>query len=188
MSQCSKRIFREIQKINNDPNRNFNIFLNDNFCNEEDNENYITLKVIINVIDNCPYKRGKFLFEFHFPKDYPFKSPIIKLINKIYHPNFKGSGDYIFHKHCHIVYDEIEPCIFENLFAIWSPINGIMQILSLIYSTLINPSIEPNNIINEDCANLMKDDIDEYAKIAKEWTEKYANEIFTNNINANGLK
>ena len=52
-----------------------------------------------------------------------------------------------------------------------------MKILNLIYSTLINPSIEPNNIINEDCANLMKDNKNEYERIAKEWTEKYSKDI-----------
>ena len=45
---------------------------------------------IIKIIDECPYKGGKFLFSFQFRKnDTYFQPPKIKLINKIYHPNFK---------------------------------------------------------------------------------------------------
>ena len=183
LPKCLRRIFTEINKFNNAPNKNYHIFLNENYYNEKDKENCINLKAIITITDNCPYKGGKFLFEFHFPENYPFKSPTINLINKIYHPNFEGSGASIFHKHSYNGYNEIVPCIFKDLFETWTPFCWTMEILNLIYSILINPSIEPDNIVNKDCAYLMKNDKSEYEKIAKEWTEKYAKEIFINNSN-----
>ena len=93
------------------------------------------------------------------------------MINRIYHPNFKGFGFGIIIRYC--LWDPI-PCILKKLFTDWTPEIKITEILDLIYSLLINPSIDPDDVVNEDCAELFKNDKDEYEKIAKEWTEKYA--------------
>ena len=138
-----------------------------NFDEEDIINCYGIIKAIIAVTDSCPYKGGKFLFEFHFHKDYPFLPPSINMITKIYHPNFKGSGELIIH-------NDKPRLLFDEISKYWTPIVWTLKILDIIHSALINPSIEPDNIINEECAHLISNDKNEYEKIAKEWTEKYA--------------
>ena len=131
---------------------------------------------IIKIIDECPYKGGKFLFSFQYLEK--TKPPEIKLSNKIYHPNFKGEENCIF-------YD----CNKGNYFAPQKPhyhprklislkenfliYNKIYESLNLIYSLIINPSLEDGDIINKECAEQMKNNKNEYEKIAKKWTQKY---------------
>ena len=61
----------------------------------------------------------------------------------------------------------------EDLFLI----NNINSSLNLIYSLIINPSLEGGDIINEKCAEEMKNNKNKYEKNAKEWTKKYAKVI-----------
>ena len=164
-----KRLFREIKQFYDNPNKKYNILLNGEY-GEEDME-YGDFNARIKVTDNCPYKGGKFEFEFKYPLDFPLKPPKINLINRIYHPNFKGFGSGIIIRYC--FWDPI-PCILKKLFTDWTPEIEITEILDLIYSLLINPSIDPDDVVNEDCSELFKNDKNEYEKIAKEWTEKYA--------------
>lgn len=107
---------------------------------------------IIKIIDECPYKGGKFLFSFHFPKETRkiknsiFTPPKIELINKIYHPNFKGEQNCILYdcnegnplapKKPHYHPRKLKE-LKEDLFLI----NNINSSLNLIYSLIINPSL-----------------------------------------------
>ena len=51
--------------------------------------------------------------------------------------------------------------------------NDINESLNLIYSLIIDPSLEEGDIINKECAELMKENKNEYEKIAEEWTQEY---------------
>lgn len=133
----------------------------------------------IKIIDECPYKGGNFLFSFHFPfhKDIFHKPVQIKLIDKIYHPNFKGDGNDIFYdcnekniwnknKHYH-------PLIINKIMKPFIFIYDIHEILEIIYSLIINPSLEEWDIMNKECAEQMKKDRNLYIEKAKYWTEEY---------------
>ena len=165
-----KRLFREIKEFYDNHDKKYNILLD---CEYEIGDNhYGDFHATMTVIDNCPYKRGIFEFAFEYPDDYPFKPPKIKLINKIYHPNFNGSGGgIIITSNGRFNY---YPWILNELSTEWTSSLEIHEILDLIYSLLIKPSIEPDDIVNEDCARLFENDKNKYEKIAKEWTEKYA--------------
>lgn len=166
-----KRLFKLIKKFYDNNDKKYNILLKDEY-DIKDNE-YGDFLATINVIDDCPYKGGRFEFEFNFSHDFPFKPPKINLNNKIYHPNFRDSGGSIIIYFCPygpVLY----PCILNKLTSKWTPDIEIPEILDLIYSLLINPSIDPDDIVNEDCAQLFKNDKNKYEKIAKEWTEKYS--------------
>ena len=167
-------VIRQIKNFIDNPNEKFTLI-----CDEysENDSGCIQLwNFIIKIIDECPYKGGKFLFSFNYPKD-PFKPPQIKLINKIYHPNFNGDGNDIFYdcnennqwvrrKHYH----PVKINIIMNDFIIF---RNISETLEIIYSLIINPSLDEVDIVNKECAERMKNDRDFYNKKAKEWTEEY---------------
>ena len=132
---------------------------------------------IIKIIDECPYKGGKFLFAFQFPiNNINSRPPKIILSNKIYHPNFKGEDNCILydcnernaskmpHYHPRKLKDLMNLYIFNNI---------INLSLDLIYSLIINPSLEEGDIINRECAEQMKKYKSDYEAIAKEWTNEY---------------
>ena len=166
---CFKRLFKEIKEFNDNPNRNYTLISYDEDSDEYSNETYLNWKFIITITDECPYKGGKFLFLFNFNKDHPFKPPKIKLINKIYHPNFKGMENNIIHPCGGHQYPKKLDILGNN----WTPNIFINQILDSIYSLIINPSLDGEDIVNFECLKQMEDDKSEYEKIAKEWTEKY---------------
>ena len=134
---------------------------------------------IIKIIDECPYKGGKFLVIFQFPiKNIEFRPPKIILSNKIYHPNFKGEdncilydcneGNFMAPKKPHY-----HPRKLKELKENWWVFSHINHSLDLIYSLIINPSLEEGDIINRECAEQMKKNKDRYEAIAEQWTEEY---------------
>ena len=122
-----KRILREIKRFNDNPQKNIISF-------HIQEKNILKLIAKIIVTDKCPYKGGKFDFEFEFCHDYPFKPPKIKLINKIYHPNFKGDKTKIYHYS--FLFKEENVPKFDILGYNWSPDKSIIDILKIIYQVL----------------------------------------------------
>jgi len=168
-----RQIIRKIKEFIDTPNEKFTLISDEDL---DDSEYLKIWKFIIKITDDCPYKGGKFLFNIHFPNDY-FKPPQITLINKIYHPNFLGDGNDIFYdcnqnnkminrKHYH-------PVIINKIMTDFWIFSNISYILELIYSLIINPSLNDQDIMNKECAELMKEDIFHFEYKAKDWTEEY---------------
>lgn len=120
-------------------------------------------KASLTIIDECPYKGGVFNFEIEIPADYPFLPPKIYLKTKIYHPNFfnvNNVNDYYGRIGLDVLRDE------------WTNNITISEVLIAIYHLIVEPN--PDRAIFKECADLMKKDKEQFEKIAKEWTEKYA--------------
>ena len=110
---------------------------------------------IIGPIDS-PYYGGIFNLDICLPADYPYKPPVVKFKNKIFHPNINAEGAI---------------CL-DILKDQWSPALTLSKVLLSISALLDKPN--PHDPFSPEVAKLYLDDIKAFNKKAREYTEKYA--------------
>jgi ubiquitin-conjugating enzyme E2 D/E len=145
----SKRIQREYKELLTSPVDN---------CSAgpvNENDMYVWQGTIIGPSDS-PYQGGLFKLKIQFPVDYPFKPPTVTFITKVFHPNINANGGI---------------CL-DILKDQWSPSLTVGKILLSISSLLTDPN--PKDPLVPDIARLYETNRNEYNRIAKEYTEKYA--------------
>ena len=154
MSQALKRIQKELVDFNKEEPEGFT-------AGPEDDSDMFKWLASIQGPAESPFEGGTFNLKIEFPKDYPFKPPKVVFTTKVYHPNVKFS-------------DGSGAICLDILKDAWSPDISISKLLLAIQSLLINPNLD--HFLEENIAKQVKENKPEYEKIAKEWTEKYANE------------
>ena len=145
---AQKRITKELHELTKDPPANCS-------AGPIDNDLYHWQATIVGPSDS-PYAGGLFFLNIHFPVDYPFKSPKVTFVTKIYHPNINSNGGI---------------CL-DILKDQWSPALTISKVLLSISSLLTDPN--PDDPLVPDIANIYKNDRDRYNSNAREWTKKFA--------------
>ncbi|KAK2994094.1 hypothetical protein RJ640_024358 [Escallonia rubra] len=117
------------------------------------------------------YEGGVWKVRVELPDAYPYKSPSIGFLNKIYHPNV----------------DELSGSVcLDVINQSWSPMFGVLQYLQVEYfaADLLNvfevflPQLllypNPSDPLNGDAASLMMKDRKQYEQKVKEYCERYA--------------
>ncbi|TYJ41565.1 hypothetical protein E1A91_A03G031300v1 [Gossypium mustelinum] len=107
---------------------------------------------------DSPYHGGVWKIRVELPDAYPYKSPSIGFINKIYHPNV----------------DEMSGSVcLDVINQTWSPMFDLVNVFEVFLpQLLLYPN--PSDPLNGEAAALMMRDRTSYEQRVKEYCEKYA--------------
>lgn len=104
-----------------------------------------------------PYESGIFKLSMIFPQNYPYISPKVKFLTKIFHPNINEGGE--------ICLDILK----HHWSAAYSVANLLLSISELIYEP------NPSDPFNTEAANLYTNNRPEFDRIVREYVRVYAN-------------
>ncbi|GFZ06830.1 ubiquitin conjugating enzyme 4 [Actinidia rufa] len=107
---------------------------------------------------DSPYHGGAWRIRVELPDAYPYKSPSIGFVNKIYHPNV----------------DEMSGSVcLDVINQTWSPMFDLVNVFEVFLpQLLLYPN--PSDPLNGEAAALMMRDRTAYDQRVKEYCEKYA--------------
>lgn len=112
-----------------------------------------TITCIVNGPKDTVYENGQWKINIQFPDNYPFKSPSVGFLDKIYHPNVDfGSGSI---------------CL-NVLNTAWTPIYTVEHIVDTFIPQLLTYP-NPDDPLNIEAANLLNDDLESFNKKALEF-------------------
>ncbi|KAK6920747.1 Ubiquitin-conjugating enzyme E2 [Dillenia turbinata] len=134
------------------------------FTVETINDGLSEFNVIFNGPKESLYEGGVWKVRVELPDAYPYKSPSIGFVNKIFHPNV----------------DELSGSVcLDVINQSWSPMFDLLNVFeSFLPQLLLYPN--PSDPLNGDAASLMMKDKIQYEKKVKEYCERYAKEDITN--------
>lgn len=110
---------------------------------------------------NTPYEGGVFKLEIAIPDTYPNKPPVVKFVNKIFHPNI----------------DDKTGLICLNILRSppngdWKPSLNLPKTILSIHSLLSDPN--PKDALNSEAGSLFLDFREMFDDTARTWTRKFA--------------
>lgn len=131
-------------------------------------DNISELNVVFKGPPNSPYEKGMWRVHVELPEAYPYKSPSIGFVNKIYHPNV----------------DEMSGSVcLDVINQTWSPMFELLNIFeTFLPQLLLYPN--PTDPLNGEAAALLMREPEAYNAKVREFCERYAK---PENINRAGM-
>ncbi|EDW29426.1 GL22788 [Drosophila persimilis] len=103
-----------------------------------------------------PYEGGHFELRLQFPQTYPARPPFLMFLTEVYH--------------CNVLYRAI--CV-DILGSTWSPALTVEERYFCPSGSLLSDP-NPENPLNGAAAELYKTDREEYDRMARQWTLRFA--------------
>ncbi|KAL9458459.1 hypothetical protein AB3S75_007341 [Citrus x aurantiifolia] len=132
------------------------------------NDGISELKVEFHGPKDSLYEGGIWKIRVELPDAYPYKSPSIGFVNKIFHPNV----------------DELSGSVcLDVINQTWSPMFDLLNIFEVFLpQLLLYPN--PSDPLNGDAASLMMKDRKQYEQRVKDYCERYAKKENISSINS----
>ena len=139
MNYSNKRVLRDIKILRNNESLNLDVIkINEIECD-------------ISGPQDTPYEKGKWRIRIMFPDNYPFKSPSVGFLNKIFHPNVDYNSGTI--------------CL-NVLNQSWTPIYTASHIIDTFLPQLLTYP-NPEDPLNQEAAKMLIDSSDNYSRYVK---------------------
>ncbi|XP_051141315.1 ubiquitin-conjugating enzyme E2 4-like [Andrographis paniculata] len=147
MSSPSKRRDMDVMKL-----------MMSDYAVETINDGINELNVEFHGPKESPYEGGVWKVRVELPDAYPYKSPSIGFVNKIFHPNV----------------DELSGSVcLDVINQSWSPMFDLLNVFEVFLpQLLLYPN--PSDPLNGDAASLMMKDKAQYDQKVREYCERYA--------------
>ncbi|CAD8152458.1 unnamed protein product (macronuclear) [Paramecium tetraurelia] len=129
-----------------------------NYHVEQCPQNPYNFKVNINGPSDSLYAGGVYTINVLLPEQYPYKSPSIGFLTKIFHPNIDEASGSV--------------CL-DVINQAWSPMYDLMNVFEVFLPQLLNYP-NPSDPLNPDAASLLIRDKPRYEKKVKDMVLKYA--------------
>lgn len=146
---ATRRLTKEFAELQNDTPPNVVV--------TPDESNILHWSGVLTGPSTSAYRGGKFKIDITFPTEYPFKSPTVKFITRIYHPNVTDDGAL---------------CIGLLKAEAWKPSTKIDQVLRALIQLLEEPN--PDDALVASIAETYNTDRAQFTKNAQDWVKKYA--------------
>jgi len=148
-----KRIVKDIKELKDNTHI---VYKDENLNVLGEDDDFKTFVLILKSPDEGFYKGFSWKIRFEIPKEYPFKSPSVGFVNKIFHPNVDESSGTI--------------CL-DVLNKNWSPACTIRHLIEDILPLfLISPN--PNDPLNAEASVLLKSSTANFEKKVQEHAKK----------------
>lgn len=106
---------------------------------------------------DTPYSNGIFLLNINVPDNYPFKSPSIGFISKVFHPNVDEASGTI--------------CL-DVLNQVWTPLYDLVTVVEVFIPQLLSYP-NPTDPLNTNAAQMYLENRQNFNKIAGEYIKKH---------------
>jgi len=113
---------------------------------------------------NSVYETGIWKIHVTLPANYPYRSPSIGFMNRIYHPNIDETSGSV--------------CL-DVINQTWSPMFELLNIFNVFLPQLLMYS-NPGDPLNGEAASLLLSNKEDYEKKVRDYVKKYASEDFSN--------